>query len=420
MRFAGAALAVAGLLLAGCATTRPVPSERPAPDERPASAARTEDSNPMQAILDSHPGLREVVAAAPRFRLQAVLGLIETRPDGRVVLVQHGFRLDAEYFYPASSVKLFAAVAALERLAELREETGLPLAADTPLIYHPLFPGEERAAGDPTDVDSGLITVGHEIRKIFLVSDNEAFNRLYELIGQDRLAAALQRAGFPEARLVHRLSEPHTPEEDRQTPLIEFVGEDFRHTLPERTSEPLPSAPPMPGLEVGTAHMDDGERIDGPLDMSGKNRVPLADLQRALCTVVLPDVDCGAPGFHLDDADRALLLEPMGQLPRESKNPVYDPQEYPDNYAKFILPGVTRVLPADRVRVYDKTGWAYGFSTENAYVVDEETGRGFFLAATLYTNADGVVNDDAYEYDTVAVPFLEDLGEATARFVWPP
>lgn len=372
----------------------------------------------MRAILDSHPGLREVVDAAPRFRLQAVLGVIETRPDGRVVLEQHGFRLDSEYFYPASSVKLFAAVAALERLAELREETGLPIDADTPLIYHPLFPGEERAAGDPTDVDSGLITVGHEIRKIFLVSDNEAFNRLYELIGQDRLAAALRRAGFPEARIVHRLSEPHTPEEDRQTPLIEFVGEDFRHTLPERTSEPLPPAPPMPGLEVGTAHMDDGARIDGPLNMSGKNRVPLADLQRALCTVVRPDVDCGAPGFHLDDADRALLLEPMGQLPREAKNPVYDPQEYPDNYAKFILPGVTRVLPADRVRVYDKTGWAYGFSTENAYVVDEQTGRAFFLAATLYTNADGVVNDDAYEYDTVARPFLEDLGEAAARHVF--
>ncbi|MGH9381212.1 MAG: serine hydrolase [Thermoanaerobaculia bacterium] len=403
-------LVAASVVVAGCAATQQPPRARRMP------AAEAE--NPMHAILASHRGLRDVVDAARQYRLQVVLGLVETGPDGQPVLVQHGFRLGAEYFYPASSVKLFAAAAALERLAELREQTGLAVTADTPLIYHPLFSGEQRVAGDSTNLDGGFITVRHEVRKIFLVSDNEAFNRLYELVGQDGLEASLARAGFPDARIVHRLDEPHTPEEDRRFPQIELVGEDFRHTLPERSSELLAPLPPIPGLEVGTAHIADGERIDEPFDMSSKNRVALADLQRALCTIVRPDVDCGAPGFRLDDADRALVVEALGQLSRESENPVYDPAEYPDAYAKFVLPGVARVLPPDRVRVYDKTGWAYGFSTENAYVVDEQTGRGFFLAATLYTNADGVLNDDEYEYDTVAVPFLENLGEAAARFVW--
>lgn len=36
----------------------------------------------------------------------------------------------------------------------------------------------------------------------------------------------------------------------------------------------------------------------------------------------------------------------------------------------------------------------------------------------LYTNADGVLNDDEYEYETVADPFLADLGEVVARAVW--
>jgi hypothetical protein len=99
----------------------------------------------MQAILDSHPGLRAVVAEAPRYRLQAVIGRIEPGPDGRPVLVQQGFRLGAEYFYPASSVKLFAAVAAFERLAELRREAGLAIGPDTALVYHPQFDGEELA-----------------------------------------------------------------------------------------------------------------------------------------------------------------------------------------------------------------------------------------------------------------------------------
>jgi hypothetical protein len=34
----------------------------------------------------------------------------------------------------------------------------------------------------------------------------------------------------------------------------------------------------------------------------------------------------------------------------------------------------------------------------------------FLLAATLYVNADGVLNDDHYEYDTVGLPFLRALG----------
>ncbi len=365
----------------------------------------------MEEILRSHPGLAEVLAAAPDHRLQAVLGLVEQGPDGPR-LVQHGFRLDAEYFYPASAVKLFAAVAALERLAELRRETGLPLDVDTPLVFHPLFEDEALDEADESNLDGGRITVRHEIRKLFLVSDNRAFNRLYELVGQDRLAASLVRAGLADARIVHRLSEFRSAEDNRRLPRIDFVGQGALYTLPERRSEPLPPAPPVPGLEVGSAHISGDERVDEPLDFAPKNRFPLAALQRGLCMVVRPDVDCGGPGFALTDEDRALLLEAMSQLPRESANPAYDPAEYPDDYGKFLLPGLERVVEKDRLRISNKIGQAYGFTTENAWVVDRDTGRGFFLAATLYTNADGVLNDDNYEYETVALPFLADLGEA--------
>ena len=76
------------------------------------------------------------------------------------------------------------------------------------------------------------------------------------------------------------------------------------------------------------------------------------------------------------------------------------------------------MIPKERLRIYNKTGQAYGFSTENAWVVDTETGRGFFLAATLYTNKDGILNDDEYEYEEIALPFMADLGEAVARRLW--
>ena len=293
------------------------------------------------------------------------------------------------------------------------------------MVFHPLFAGEEREEGDPTNLDGGAITVRHEIRKLFLVSDNAAFNRLYELVGQDGLAASMRRAGLREARIVHRLSEARSAEENRRYPRIDLVGADFVHTLPERTSEPFaasPTAAPVPGLEVGSAYLADGERVEGPMDFSTKNYVPLVELQRGLCKVVRPDADCGGgEPLAIGDADRALLLEAMSLFPRESKNPVYPPAEYPDEYVKFILPGLRRALGGRDFTIFDKSGQAYGFTTENAYVVEgtsgEEAGRAFFLAATIYTNADGVLNDDAYDYDAVALPFFADLAEATVRWL---
>jgi cell division protein FtsI/penicillin-binding protein 2 len=181
-------------------------------------ATALKPAGPMREILESHPGLAAVVARAAELRLQAVLGTIEPGPDGRPRLRQHGFRLGAEYFYPASTVKLFAAVAVLERLGESARTAGLDVGPGTPLVYYPLFDGEEREDSDPTNLEGGAITVRHEIRKLFLVSDNAAFNRVYELVGQDGLAASMQRAGLRDARIVHRLSDARSAEENRRYP----------------------------------------------------------------------------------------------------------------------------------------------------------------------------------------------------------
>jgi hypothetical protein len=396
------------LVAAGCASAPP-----------PAADA----VDPMIEILHAHPGLATLVENAEEHRLQVVLGAIEPAPGGGERLVQHTFRAGAEYFYPASSIKLFAAIAALERLNEIAAATGLAIGPDTPLAFHPLFAGEELERRDPSNRDGGTITVRHEIRKLFLVSDNEAFNRLYELVGQDGLAASLRRAGLAQAHLVHRLAEYRTADENRRYPRIDFLGDGFVYTLPERESPPLSPVPALPPrIEVGDAYLttEDETLVDLPMDFTPKNRIPLVELQRGLCKLVRPDLDCG-PGepYALPAADRELLLEPLRLYPRQSTNPIFDSETYPDHYAKFLLPGLRRALPGREVAVYDKVGWSYGFTTENAYVVDEASGRAFFLAATLYTNANGVLNDDDYEYEQTARPFLEDLAEAAVRVLWP-
>jgi hypothetical protein len=86
-----------------------------------------------------------------------------------------------------------------------------------------------------------------------------------------------------------------------------------------------------------------------------------------------------------------------------------------DGLAKPLLAGVSRVWPKKRFSLLSKAGRAYGFSVDNAYIVDQDTGRGVFVAAAIYTNADGILNDDAYDYQAVADPFFSNLGEVVAR-----
>ena len=130
----------------------------------------------------------------------------------------------------------------------------------------------------------------------------------------------------------------------------------------------------------------------------------------------LAQIDTGKRGFPaLGARHRAFLVRTMGELPRESRNPDY--RDLEDHYCKFVWRGVSRVVPREHLRVYDKIGRAYGFSTENAYVEDGRTGRGFFLSIVVYTNPAGVLNDDRYAYTETADPFLDAVGELVAREV---
>jgi hypothetical protein len=171
-------------------------------------------------------------------------------------------------------------------------------------------------------------------------------------------------------------------------------------------------------LQVGSGYLKGEELIHRPMDFTGRNGISLVDLQDLLVKLARPDIDLGTPGLRLSAAHRERLLQAMTEYPRESGNPIYPADRYPDNYGKFLLPGIRRVFPAtlpgERVEITGKIGRAYGFSVENAYVQNPKNGRAVFLTAVLYTNADGVLNDDQYEYETVADPFFADLGELIA------
>lgn len=351
-------------------------------------------------------------------RVQVLLSEIVEEPGQPPTLKRSDWRAGQEYFYPASAIKLCGAVAALERLNELRRTKEPELTEHTPLAFNPLVKGKPLIEKDPDNLEGSAITLAHLIREAALVSDNEAFNRLYDFSTPQWLNERMWRAGLPSTRLRHRLSDDTPKEKQKISPTIELRYPNHTGALGPTFYE-LADNNEWTGHFVGRWHMDGKEKVRGGMSFFFKNVMTLADLQKCLVRVARPDIalEDGEP-FDLTDAQRAFLLEALSQYPGDSKNPVYPRDKFPDDYCKFFLPGLARVVPKEHLRVYGKSGFAYGFVTDNAYIVDTRSKRAFFLSATVWADSDNCLNDDKYDYESMSMPFLADVAEIIGREVW--
>ena len=370
--------------------------------------------NPLRHTLrHDTAGLGRVLAHPAAYRLQVLYTRVRRDAAGRPHFRSYRYRLrPREYFYPASTVKLAAAALALEKLRALRAQVP-SLGPESVMLTDASFAGQTGAQRD-TSAASGRPSVANYVRKALLVSDNDAFNRLYEFVGPAELNAGLARLGLRRSRLLHRLSVGDQEPASRHTNPIAFFADTAATQVLYRQPAAFYSGawPKAPRRQpsIGRAHLSGDQLVNTPLDFSQKNAFSLPDLQQMLRAVLFPETVPSARRLRLAPDDYALLRQALSQLPRESGRPRYDVAHYPDTYAKFLLGGGgTTPLPPG-VRVFNKIGQAYGFLIDNAYVVDEAKGIEFLLSAVLYVNADGVLNDDKYEYDTIGFPFLRDLG----------
>ncbi len=355
------------------------------------------------------------------------------------------FRAGAEYIYPASTIKLPTAICALRAIQDL-QAAGAPVDARTPLRFHPVFidqviedrdptnrgyaadttllahhAGTPTLAHNPPSPVAGTFCVEHEVRKSLIVSDNPAHNRLYTLVGHERVNRLCREIGLSSALINHRLSEFRTRDEQRRTGRVEFLAnalapdERALATIPERDSSLIIGNPPtLPGLSLGHTHVINGITHDAPMDFSWRNRLSLHDIQRSLMLVVRPDLLSDAMTTGLSERHRVLLCDALWPFARQSMNPVFSRDEFRDLSTKYCLHGLKRHWPDDDFVIFNKVGQAYGFTIENAYVVHRPTGRAFFIAISLYANASGVIGADSYDDISVSIPLIADITEAIA------
>jgi hypothetical protein len=369
---------------------------------------KQEQDSLLNNLLNRYPQFfKSIVKNKKELNVQIIYTQVDRDKKNRPTFTDHYFNVNKDtYFYPASTVKFPVAVLALQRLNELNIKG---LDKYTTMITEADGDAQTAVYNDPTTAD-GRPTIAHYIKKILLVSDNDAFNRLYEFLGQEYINNSLHKLGYDDVQIIHRLDISLSEKQNRKTNPIKFIDKASTVIYGQKQANS--------GLQytkrstrLGNGYIKDNVLVNKPFDFSIKNRLSLSDLHSILRSVIFPDETTGKMKFNLRQEDYTFLYKYMSMYPRESKFPFYDSTYYHDNYVKFLLYGAEPAKSGDGLRIFNKVGDAYGFLTDVAYVVDFKNKVEFMLTATIHCNSDGIFNDDKYDYDTIGFPFLKNLGK---------
>lgn len=375
------------------------------------AAGKIANSALLVGILERHPEYFDsLLRHNDVWQIKIIYTQIDRKANGHPVFKNYYFNIDPkQYFYPASTVKMPTAILSLQRLNELKI-TGLN--KNTTMITDAAYSRQDAVYNDPNSPD-GRPTIENYIKRIFLVSDNDAFNRLYEFLGQDYINSTLHKMGYDSAQVIHRLNIGRTEDENRHSNPVKFYDTSSRLIYQKPLVESKMVYQPRTDL-LGRGYVSGDKIIYQPFDFSKKNRFALYDLHSILESIIFPKAVPKPQRFKLTREDYQFIYRYMAMKPQESDFPQYD-SSYNGAYSKLLMYGGQGDLDPN-IRIFNKEGDAYGFLTDVAYIVDLKNNIEFFLSANIYCNRDGIFNDDRYDYDSVGYPFLKNLGQVIYQY----
>jgi len=299
--------------------------------------------------------------------------------DERKGFKEYEYNVDSEkYFYPASTVKLPIALFALEKLNEHKN-----LSIDTPFML---------------EDDTLKTTIRRELEKIFILSDNQANNRLFEFLGQDYINNQLISKGFNNARIFHRLSTSNSSK--LKSKRVDFFLKDSMISF--QNDNQIVNKLNLKNLKKGVGYINSEDKmINNSMDFSYKNFISIDNLHKIIKILFFPENFNEANRFNLTKKQKELVLKYMSGYPKEFG---YDSEEYPYFFNKFFIYGDEELQFSDSFKIYNKVGLAYGQLTDTALIIKD--GKSIILTATINVNTNGIYNDDLYDYDSVGFPFL--------------
>lgn len=367
------------------------------------------DSLLLQILGRTSSSISKMVLQNPtNYRLQMIYTQINRDKQNIPSFNNFYFNYDAESYYnPASMVKMPLAFLSLEKLNQLNQPG---LNKYTRMQYDSNYVGQKPLIRDSTS-ETGYPSIGNFIKRAFLISENDPYNRMYQFMGQEAINASLHQKGYKRLRITRQFM-GFTEEQNRHTNPIKFLTDDGKPFFEQAAAYNTIPFDFNRQFLLGKGYLNKNDSlINEPFDFTKHNYIPLEDFQQMLQSVLFPLSVPEKQRFDLEKNDRDFLLKFLSQYPSETSYPKYNDSIFYNSYVKFFFLDSTHKMPSN-IRVFNKVGWAYGFLTDVSYVIDLKNKIEYMLAATIYVNKDEILNDDKYEFESVGQPFLNEAGKA--------
>jgi len=360
------------------------------------------NSNPIKSSLRKDDFLKEIIKDKEDYQIQILLTKINQN-NTQFDFNEYEYQLDDnQYFYPASTIKLPIVILTLKKINELRSK-GSEITLKSKIILNYKDDYSELVIRDSITSFQNLIA------DVFLVSDNSASNILIDFIGYNYFNDEMKNAGFDKTYLNHKFNpDPYVNStwqiSDLDNNIISSINDNQKIIKADDKTN---------GLEKGERRYFKGEILDESLNFSEKNRSSITDMHNLIKYIFYPEIFDSTNNFNLNVEDYDFLRYWMSRFTYEDIGEKFiGDEKFFETYNKFFIHGDEQSVSNEQIRVYNKIGQAYGTSIDNALIKNYQDNIEFILTATIYTNKNKVINDNLYEYDDIAVPFLAKLSRS--------
>ena len=360
------------------------------------------ETNPIKSSFRKNDFLKEIIKEKEDYEIQILLTKID-QYNSKVDFQEFKYQLDDnKYFYPASTIKLPIVVLTLKKINELRSKgSEITLKSKITLNYKDDY--------SELVIRDSITSFQNLIADVFLVSDNSASNILIDFIGYNYFNHEMENAGFDKTYLNHKFNpDPYVNStwqiSDLDNNIISSINDNQKIIKADEKTN---------GLEKGERRYFKGEILDESLNFSEKNRSSITDMHNLIKYIFYPEIFDSINTFNLNVEDYDFLRYWMSRFTYEDIGEKFIGDEnFFETYNKFFIHGDEQSVSNEQIRVYNKIGQAYGTSIDNGLIKNYQDNVEFILTATIYTNKNKVINDNLYEYDDLAVPFLAKLSRA--------
>ena len=360
------------------------------------------ETNPIKSSFRKNDFLKEIIKKKEDYEIQILLTKID-QYNSKVDFQEYRYQLDDnKYFYPASTIKLPIVVLTLKKINELRSKgSEITLKSKITLNYKDDY--------SELVIRDSITSFQNLIADVFLVSDNSASNILIDFIGYNYFNHEMENAGFDKTYLNHKFNpDPYVNStwqiSDLDNNIISSINDNQKIIKADEKTN---------GLEKGERRYFKGEILDESLNFSEKNRSSITDMHNLIKYIFYPEIFDSINTFNLNVEDYDFLRYWMSRFTYEDIGEKFIGDEnFFETYNKFFIHGDEQSVSNEQIRVYNKIGQAYGTSIDNGLIKNYQDNVEFILTATIYTNKNKVINDNLYEYDDLAVPFLAKLSRA--------